>query len=262
MKEILKVLIVDDELGMRLAVERALRNYVVSLADLDAELGFSVVQTGSGEEALSRVSSEQPQFVLLDHTLPGISGIDVLREIQDENPDLLTIMITAYASLGMAIQATKLGAFDFLAKPFTPDELKAALHKATRHFVIRRQARQLAEEKRQIRFQFLTVLAHELKAPLAAIEGYLFILRDRLTEDDPAAYDRIVMRSLTRIEGMRKLIFDLLDLTRIESGQKKRELEKIDLAESINTSIDVVYPSANERQITVTLQTPGSGMSG
>ncbi|MBN1656106.1 MAG: response regulator [Deltaproteobacteria bacterium] len=258
MKELLKVLIVDDELGMRLAVERALRNYIVSLNDLDVEVGFTVIQTATGEQALSCVASEHPDIVLLDHKLPGISGIDVLREIQDDNADLLTIMITAYASLGMAIQATKLGAFDFLAKPFTPDELKSALRKASRHFVIQKQARQLAEEKRRIRFQFLTVLAHELKAPLAAIEGYLFILRDRLAGDDPAAYDRIVERSLTRIEGMRKLIFDLLDLTRIESGQKKRELAKIDLAESIQMGIETVLPAANERKIIVTLQTPGS----
>jgi two-component system, sensor histidine kinase and response regulator len=257
MKETLRVVVVDDEVGMRLAVDRALRRHTVTLADLDLDVGFEVVQASSGEEALRLIDEEPPGILLLDHKLPGISGLDVLKKVSGAQTDLLTIMITAYASLGTAIEATKLGAFDFLAKPFTPEELKAALRKAARHYVIQRQARRLAEEKRQIRFQFLSVLAHELKAPLAAIEGYLYILRDGTTSGDPIAYDRVVARSLIRIEGMRKLIFDLLDLTRIESGQKKRELGPVDLAQSVNSCIETVLPAAKERDIRVELLTPG-----
>jgi len=255
-RETLRVLVVDDEIGMRLAVERALRSHTVALPDLDLDVSFEIDQAGSGEEALELIDERAPQILLLDHKLPGISGLDVLGRVSGS--DMLTIMITAYASLGTAIQATKLGAFDFLAKPFTPEELKAALRKAVRHYVVQRQARRLAEEKKQIRFQFLSVLAHELKAPLSAIEGYLFILRDRLAGDDPAAYDKVVNRSLTRIEGMRKLILDLLDLTRIESGQKKRELGPVDLAEAVRTCIETVLPAAKERGIAVELLTPGS----
>jgi len=258
MKETLRVLVVDDEIGMRLAVERALRSHVVPLPELDLDVSFEIAQAGSGEEALELIEEKSPQILLLDHKLPGISGLDVLERVSGEGADMLTIMITAYASLGTAIQATKLGAFDFLAKPFTPEELKAALRKAARHYVVQRQAQRLAEEKKQIRFQFLSVLAHELKAPLAAIEGYLFILRDRLAGDDPAAYDKVVSRSLTRVEGMRKLILDLLDLTRIESGQKKRELCPVDLAESLRACIETVQPAARERGVAVELLTPGS----
>jgi two-component system sensor histidine kinase/response regulator len=257
MKETLRVLVVDDEVGMRLAVERALRGHEVPLADLDLDVRFEVAQAGSGEEALELIDEEPPQILLLDHKLPGISGLDVLQKVSGEGAGMLTIMITAYASLGTAIQATKLGAFDFLAKPFTPEELKIALRKAARHYVVQRQAQRLADEKRQIRFQFLSVLAHELKAPLAAIEGYLYILRDRLAGDDPAAYDKVVNRSLTRIEGMRKLIFDLLDLTRIESGQKKREVGPVELAESVRSCIETVLPAAKERGIAVELLSPG-----
>jgi two-component system, sensor histidine kinase and response regulator len=257
MKESLHVLVVDDEVGMRLAVERALRAYTVPLPDVDLDVRFEIVQAGSGEEALERIAEAPPHILLLDQKLPGISGLEVLQKVSGGAPDMLTIMITAYASLGTAIQATKLGAFDFLAKPFTPDELKAALRKAARHYVLQRQARLLAEEKRQIRFQFLSVLAHELKAPLSAIEGYLYILRDKLAGDDPAAYDKVVNRSLVRIEGMRKLIFDLLDLTRIESGQKKRELGAADLAECVRSCVETVLPAAKERGIAVELLSPG-----
>ena len=74
-----------------------------------------------------------------------------------------------------------------------------------------------------MRFNFISVLAHELKAPLNAIEGYLKILR-RPTSAQSAC--TMIERSLVRLDGMRKLIFDLLDLTRIESGQKQRELRR------------------------------------
>ncbi len=98
-------------------------------------------------------------------------------------------MITAYATFETAVQATKLGAYDFLPKPFSPDELRYAVRKATDQLILSREARRLAEEKRQVRFNFISVLAHELKAPLNAIEGYLKILQ---TDETPerAADDR------------------------------------------------------------------------
>ena len=88
-------------------------------------------------------------------------------------------MITAYATLETAIEATKRGAHDFLPKPFTPEDLRVAVRRAVRHLLVQREARRLAEEKRQVRFQFISVLGHELKAPLAAVEGFLQILQGR-----------------------------------------------------------------------------------
>lgn len=258
MKETLKILVVDDEEGMRLAVRRALQNFTVSFPDLDEDIEFATSVAASGEEALESIAGDLPHILLLDHKLPGITGLDVLERLVADKVDVLTVMITAYASLETAIQATKLGAFDFLAKPFTPADLKNAVHKAARHLLLQRQARKLMEEKRQIRFQFLSVLAHELKAPLSAIEGYLYIMKDRSAGDDPETYDRITGRCLARIEGMRKLIFDLLDLTRIESGQKKRELSRVDLIEVIHGAIDAVTPDATKRAITIHFEPTGA----
>ena len=135
---------------------------------------------------------------------------------------MLTIMITAYASIETAVTATKRGAYDFLAKPFTPDELKSTIRKAAARLILAKQARKLAEEKRQVRFEFIRVLGHELKAPLNAVAGYLRMFKERSLGDDPAAYDEGIDRSLIRIDGMQKLIADLLDLTQIESGRKNR----------------------------------------
>jgi len=251
----LQILIVDDEAPMGLAVQRALKNYTVRLPDVDMEVGFDTSYVSTGEEALSIMEKSPPDILLLDHKLPGISGLDVLGHIAKKEYDLLTVMITAYASLENAIIATKRGAHEFLAKPFTPDELKASVYKTAKHLLLQRQARQLAQEKRKIRFQFISVLAHELKAPLAAVEQYLNILEDCAPVQETEMHKQMIIRSLVRIQGMRKLIMDLLDLTRIESGQKKRELAILDVQEIARSAVDTVTLEAEKHGITVELHT-------
>jgi signal transduction histidine kinase len=162
-------------------------------------------------------------------------------------------MITAYATIDTAVQATKRGAHDFLAKPFTPEELKSTIYKAAKHLVLQREARRLAAEKRQVRFQFISVLAHELKAPLAAVEGYLEVIRDRAVEPGTPKFDEVIDRSIVRLEGMRKMIFDLLDLTRIESGQKQRQLAEVDVRIVAAKAVETAQPAAAERGISIEL---------
>jgi signal transduction histidine kinase len=95
-----------------------------------------------------------------------------------------------------------------------------------------------------------------LKAPLAAVEGFLQILKDGSAGNDPDVIARIVDRALVRTEGMRKLIVDLLNLTRIESGQKRRELAPVDLRDVARSSIETVSAAAAARHITLALDAP------
>jgi signal transduction histidine kinase len=254
--EHLRILVVDDEAGMRLSVARALRGFSVHLPDVDEEAGFELDQASTAEEALEKLERGPSDLVLLDLKLPGMSGLDLLHEIEMRRMDLLVVMITAFASIETAVTATKRGAFDFLPKPFTPKDLRETVRKATEHLTLSRRAKRLAEERRQVRFQFISVLAHELKAPLGAIEGYLNILHDRTLGGDIAAYDQMIERSLTRIGGMRKMIADLTDLTRIESGKKKRELGEVNLREVAQAAMDTVLPDASRRNISLNLHGP------
>jgi len=254
--ERLRLLVVDDEQPMREGVIRALRKFTVSLPYAEDDYGFDLSEAGTGEEALEIIDKTPPDLVLLDYKLPGIKGLDVLDSIAQRQLDILTVMITAYASLETAVSATRYGAYDFLAKPFTPEELRTAVQKATKHLVLSRQARKLSQEKRRVRFEFISVLAHELKSPLAAVEGYLRIIQEKSAGDSLAAYETMVGRSLTRLEGMRKMIFDILDLTRIESGQKKRELAECDLREAAQAAIETALPSAQERGVVIELHSP------
>jgi signal transduction histidine kinase len=255
--EQLRVLIVDDEEGMCLGVKRALRDFHFHVPDAEADVDFAVETASTGEEGLDRIAAQPPDILLLDHKLPGISGLDVLAKLEGRGLDTLTIMITAYASIDTAVLATKRGAYDFLPKPFTPSELKYTVQKAGTRLILARQARKLAEEKRKVRFEFIRVLGHELKAPLGAVESYLDIVRDRTLGDELDAYGEMIDRSLTRLKQMRTLIQDLLDMTRLESGQKVRKLESLDLVEVARSCLELQEPQANERGITLNLHTDG-----
>ena len=255
--ETLRILVVEDEYGMRLAIARALRDYTINIPEIEEKIGFTIEQVEVAEEALTIINDKPPDIILLDYKLPGMSGLDLLTRISAQQLDMLVIMITAYASIETAVTATKQGAFDFLAKPFTPMELKETIYKAVKHLVLVRQAHKLTEEKRKVRFQFISVLAHEMKAPLAALDGYLNILRERAAGDSQEVYDHMLDRCLTRIQGMRKMIIDLLDLTRIESGERKRDVSEVDVREIVHTAIDTATPEAQERSISISFPENG-----
>jgi len=156
--------------------------------------------------------------------------------------------------LDVAVCATRNGAYDFLAKPFSPEELKNAVRKAASRIILQKKAQKFEEEKKLIRFEFLSVLSHELKAPLNAIESYLRIMESRTVGESIESYDKMIKRSLDRVEGMRKLIFDLLDLTRIESGQKQRAIASVNLAEIAAKSIETYNSMASDKGVHIGLK--------
>jgi two-component system, sensor histidine kinase and response regulator len=255
--ETLRVVVTDDELGMRKAVGRALEGFVVRIPDVNGEITFSVSEAETGEEALEIIERDPPDILLLDHKMPGISGLEVLSRVSQMTTDMLTIMITAYASIETAVTATKQGAYDFLAKPFTPEELKGTIRKAATRVVLGKQARKLAEEKRQVRFEFIRVLGHELRAPLNAVDGYLEILKNQELGPNLAPYLEMIDRSIDRIDGMRKLIADLLDMTHIESGKRTRQLAPLDLCDVAGAALEGIRPEAERANLSLALDAEG-----
>jgi len=107
------ILIVDDEKNIRLTLEEA-------LVSLEAEIDTAV----NGEEALAKLKEKDFGLVLLDLKMPGMDGIEVLRRLRDIRPDIRVIIITAYGTIDSAVEAMKLGAVDFMQKPFVPKEIR------------------------------------------------------------------------------------------------------------------------------------------
>ncbi len=251
--EKLKLLVVDDEPGIRMGVCRILENYTVSYPFMDEDFGFDVMMAETGEEALEILKNNQLDIVLLDNKLPGIHGIDVLEFINKQNLDVVVVMITSYASLELAVKATKQGAYDFVPKPFTPKELRASVETITKQLFLRRMTQKLNVEGRQVRFQFLSVLSHELKSPINAVEGYLQLMQERKLGNTINEYQEIIDRCLHRLHGMRSLIMDMLDITRIESGKKSRKLEQVLVCEVAQQCIDAFQPLSIQKDVDVYL---------
>jgi signal transduction histidine kinase len=107
------------------------------------------------------------------------------------------------------------------------------------------------EEENQVRFQFLSVLSHELKSPVNAIEGYLQIMQDKQAGDQIDQYEVMIQRSMERLKGMRTLINDLLDLTKLDSGAKNRDIKPVDLTEIFRVARDTIEPVARQRNVKV-----------
>ena len=253
----LKILIVDDESGIRSGVERILSESILEFDNTENTIGFDVILSSTGLEAIDMAKDNSPDIILLDYKLPDLNGLDVINELNHIGNKSMVIMMTAYASLEVAISATKGGSYDFIPKPFTPEELRNTLKKAAKHILLLKKAERLEDEKKKIRFEFVSVLAHELKSPINAVDGYLDILKRKSEFASDKSSLNMLSRCNSRIHGMRKLINDLLDLTHIESGEKKRSLAEIDLITLANNSIELLMETAREANINITLYHEG-----
>jgi len=133
-----KILVVDDEHLIRWSLEQNLKKQ-----------GYEVITAGSGEDALQMAREQQPDLVLLDIQLPGISGIEVLERIKDFDEDIIVIMLTAHGGLETAVNAMRLGAYDYVSKPFNLDELTIIVKKALENSDLKQEVVRLRTETKK-----------------------------------------------------------------------------------------------------------------
>lgn len=113
-----KILIVDDEENTRLTLEEALH-----------PLGHEVVLASSGEEALERLEDRRIGLAILDLKMPGVGGLEVLRRIETERPDITVIILTAHGTVDSAVESLKRGALDVIQKPISLDAVRALVRR-------------------------------------------------------------------------------------------------------------------------------------
>jgi two-component system phosphate regulon sensor histidine kinase PhoR len=131
-----QVLVVDDEKGIRDGSERIL-----------TRMGCHVLTAVEGGEALDILTKEAVSIVLLDMKMPGMDGMEVLRRIRERAETVLVIVITGYATVETAIEAMKQGAYDFIPKPFEPDQLRIVVNRALEKLRLTREALKLEQER-------------------------------------------------------------------------------------------------------------------
>lgn len=249
----LAIMVVDDEPGIRSGISRILENFSVSYPFMDEDFEFDVTEVSTGEEAINLLVDKPFDIVLLDNKLPGIQGVDVLEFINKKQLEVIVVMITSYASLDLAVRATRQGAYDFVPKPFTPKELRSNIENITKHLFLKRMTMKMNLEGRHAKFQFLSILSHELKAPINAIEGYLQMMQEKKSGEYISGYMEMIDRALLRLQGMRNLILDMLDLTRIETGKKSRLVEPALIGEIAQQVIEAFQPLSIQKGIEIYL---------
>ena len=253
----LKILVVDDEPGIRSGVHRILGNFHVTYPFMDEDYTFNILEAATGEEGIEIIDREMPDILLLDNKLPGIQGVEVLEYVRKKNYDIVVAMITSYASIDVAVRAHNDGAIDFIPKPFTPQELKASIEQITKQQYLRRITTKLRVEGRKVRFQFLSVLSHEMKAPLNAIEGYLKMMQERQMGDSLDEYSSAIERSLQRIDSMRHLIMDLLDFTKVSFERHVEKMQNVNIKELVSMAVVTVSPYAIHKDIQFVTEVKG-----
>jgi DNA-binding NtrC family response regulator len=133
-----RILIVEDEKLIRWSIRSRLK-----------EEGYSIDEAATGKEAFRLLGEEECDLMLLDYRLPDITGLEILERIRQEDPDVSVVMMTAYGTVENAVQAMKLGAFDYLTKPVNLDELVVIVHKALETTRLRREVHRLRSEQRE-----------------------------------------------------------------------------------------------------------------
>ncbi|MDF3068373.1 MAG: fis [Polyangiaceae bacterium] len=133
-----RVLVVDDEENLRVVLRTLLRRH-----------GYEVETASSGEEALTMVDSFGPDVVLTDVRMPKMGGLDLLSTLKAKGNDATVIVMSAYGNMDLALDAMKAGAYDYVQKPFKPDEVVLALRKAEERELLRRENRALRDEIRK-----------------------------------------------------------------------------------------------------------------
>src|SRR5690606_19804600 len=134
---IMTVLIIDDEPGLRQTVSLIL-----------SEEGYDVHVASDGEEGFARALEVRPDIILCDVRMPRLNGIEFLERYRAANGEALVVVMTAYGSMDLAIEAMKKGAYDYISKPFSADQLILLLKKAEEREALRREVRRLRQEVR------------------------------------------------------------------------------------------------------------------
>ena len=200
--------------------------------------------------------------------MPDIRGIDLLEPIQKHDPDTVCVIITGYATVELAVEATKAGAYSFLSKPFSSDVLlltvKQGLEKrrlaleARRAQALEKEAAKLTRAKEEMerldRFKstFTLSVAHELRAPLTAIHSLLTALKQGYIPIEQM--EHILTRATVRVDELLALVDDLLRLAVAKSDRQTRKKKIVPLADLMEETLQLLTVEADSKEINIIRQ--------
>jgi signal transduction histidine kinase len=235
-----RILIIDDE------------EVVLDSCTQILEGSGHLIQTASdGATGLREVEIFQPDLVFIDLKMPGMPGMEVLEKISTLDSTIVTVVITGFATVGSAVDAMKKGAYDFLPKPFAPDEFRMITRRSLERRKLILETIALRREKEMMREQFASIVSHELKAPLGAVQQNLFALEFELSDTLNEGQKEKVGRLKTRIDDMLKLINSWLRVISVDINKLKESFTEIPVMLPISKALENVESLATRKNIEI-----------
>ncbi len=244
------ILVIDDEEAMR-----------DSCSQILTKSNFQAVTAEDGSIGLQKLKDLKPEVALIDLKMPGISGFDVLEKLPEIDPHIIPIVITGYATVDSAVEAMKKGAYDFLPKPFTPEELRIIIKRALERRKLILEAETLRQEKKLMEENFITLVSHQLRSPLVAIQQYFEVILAGMAGQVDEKTKDMILRARERLDGLLKLITDWLDLARISRGRIVDKFRLFDLKSLLEKQIEFMRPFAQENSVSLELAAPSASVS-
>jgi two-component system sensor histidine kinase/response regulator len=251
-----RILVIDDELGIREGCRRV----------LEPE-GYVVETASTGREGLRWIQQQPFDLVLLDVVMSDVRGIELLAPIHEQDPNIVCVIITGYATVELAVQAIKAGAYDFLSKPFTSDLLLMAVQQglerrqlsleARRLRALEQEAAELTRAKEELerldRFKttFMLTVTHELRAPLTGLQSFLLALLKGYIPPD--RQEEILERAVNRTQELLTMVDDLLKLATAKGEEEIRKREVLSLADTLEEVFSLSKVQADEKGIVCSL---------
>lgn len=239
------ILIIDDEAPIRDGCRQTLE-----------KSGYEVRIAGDGGEGIAIAREVNPDVAFVDLKMPGMSGMEIIERLSREIPDIVLIMITGYATIISAVEAMQKGAYDYLPKPFSPDQLRALTRRGLEHRSLKMEARRLREEKERMERNFITFVSHEMRSPLVVVRQYIEALQLLAGDQLGREGKEIVDRCCSRVQKLEKMVEHWLDISRIEEGAFAGKRDPLRVVDLVAQSAEEMIPLCREGGISLETEIP------
>jgi signal transduction histidine kinase len=231
------ILIVDDEMGPRESMRMILGPY------------YSVYTAESGARAIELLNQTSFDLVTLDLKMPGIPGIKVLEKIKEHDQDIEAIIVTGYGSMDTAVEGLRLGAFDYISKPFDVSHILSL----TKRALERRHAK---FRLRQLKSDFLSNVSHELRTPISVVVGFVYLLLNQVIGKLTDEQQRVLEKVYRNSEELLELIDNVLCMTSITAGESVVVREEFELASTLRQILNRYEKILSAKGVRLLLESP------
>ena len=241
------ILVIDDEETMH-----------DSYTQILSRENYHILAAFEGDTGMRMVREKRPDIILLDIKLPGKNGLEILQEITAIDNTIVTVVVTGYATIESAVEAMRHGAWDFLPKPFTPDELRLIVRRGLEKRALLRETHRLQEENARMKENFVSIITHEMRSPLVAVEQYLQVLTNGIAGELQEKQAEILRKCDRRIKWILSLVDEWLSMARIQDERILEKLCDLEICDILDESVDLVVSQAEKRGVTFETAVPSN----